>query len=124
MQPNLLQALSFCNAGKPASCPLQHLRVPESHDEAQASGSAEQQEDRVDALVEGMFCVSLMLTAAVPLPEVCNNPHCESLGGVSEAAAAVKACGGCGARYCSRECQESHWKVHRRACRRLRGARA
>jgi hypothetical protein len=26
--PNLLQALSFCNAGKPASCPLQHSEFP------------------------------------------------------------------------------------------------
>jgi hypothetical protein len=70
-------------------------------------------------LARDVFSFCRVLAAAVPLPEVCNNPSCRSLYGVSEAAAAVKACGGCGARYCSVQCQQAHWKVHRKACRRL-----
>jgi N6-adenosine-specific RNA methylase IME4 len=60
------------------------------------------------------------MAVAVPLPEVCNNPGCECLNGLSEAGAAVKACAGCGARYCLQECQKLAWHKHRAACRRLR----
>jgi hypothetical protein len=35
------------------------------------------------------------LAAAAPLPVVCNNPNCDNLAGVSEAAAASKLCAGC-----------------------------
>jgi hypothetical protein len=51
---------------------------------------------------------------------VCNNPACECMEGESEAGVAVKACANCGARYCSRACQEAAWKQHRPACKWLR----
>jgi hypothetical protein len=57
------------------------------------------------------------LAAAAPLPVVCNNPSCENLAGVSEAAAASKVCSGCRCRYCSAACQQADWKRHKHACR-------
>jgi hypothetical protein len=89
---------------------------------------AEQQQDtqeqqaskRLEGLVADVLSFCRRVAAAVPLPEVCNNPSCECLEGVSEAAAAVKACSGCGARYCSVQCQQAHYRVHKKACRRLR----
>jgi hypothetical protein len=59
------------------------------------------------------------LAAAAPLPVVCNNPSCENTEGVSEAAAASKACAGCRCRYCSVACQRGDWKRHKGACRRM-----
>jgi hypothetical protein len=59
------------------------------------------------------------LVAAAPLPVVCNNPYCESLAGVSEAAASCKACAGCSCHYCSVACQRADWKPHRSACKRM-----
>jgi hypothetical protein len=66
------------------------------------------------------FCRTVV--AAVPLPVVCNNPSCENMGGVSEAAAAGKLCVGCRCRYCSAACQAADWKRHRRACKRMAAA--
>ena len=61
-----------------------------------------------------------VLQQEVPCPVGCNNPHCLNLQGVSEIASSYKTCTGCGvARYCGRECQVGHWKVHKGACRRL-----
>jgi hypothetical protein len=62
------------------------------------------------------------LVAAVPLPVVCNNPRCANTHGVSEAAAASKACAGCRCRYCSVACQRADWKRHKGACRRMAAA--
>jgi hypothetical protein len=62
------------------------------------------------------------LVDAVPLPVVCNNPSCESLAGVSEAAAACKACSECRCRYCSVDCQKADWKRHKPACKRMAAA--
>jgi hypothetical protein len=62
------------------------------------------------------------LAAAAPLPVVCNNPVCENTEGVSEAAAASKACAGCRCRYCSVACQRADWKRHKVACRRMAAA--
>jgi hypothetical protein len=70
----------------------------------------QQQGERAAAVVAGVMSFCKVLVAAVPLPEVCNNPGCSSLRGVSEAAAAVKAWAGCGTRYCCRECQQS-WRT-------------
>jgi hypothetical protein len=61
--------------------------------------------------------LSRALAAAAPLPIVCNNPSCENMEGVSEAAAASKRCAGCRCRYCSVACQRGDWKRHKRACR-------
>ena len=61
-----------------------------------------------------------VLQQEVPCPVGCNNPHCVNLKGISEIATSCKTCTGCGvARYCSRECQVGHWKVHKGTCRRL-----
>ena len=54
------------------------------------------------------------------MPVGCSNPHCTDLSGVSELAAASKACSGCKVvRYCSRACQVAHWKQHKELCKRL-----
>jgi hypothetical protein len=65
---------------------------------------------------------SRTLTAAAPITVVCNNPSCESLAGVSEAAASCKACASCSCRYCSVACQRADWKRHKQACRQLAAA--
>jgi hypothetical protein len=62
------------------------------------------------------------LAAVAPVTAVCNNPSCDNLGGVSEAAAACKACAGCKCRYCSVTCQRADWKRHKSACRRMAAA--
>jgi hypothetical protein len=59
------------------------------------------------------------LAAAAPLPLLCNNPGCESLARVSEAAAASKRCASCKCRYCSVACQTADWKRHKHACKRM-----
>jgi hypothetical protein len=69
-------------------------------------------------------CVEVcrVAAAAMPLPVVCNNLGCQNLGGVSEAAAACKACASCKCRYCSVACQQADWKRHKRACRSMSAA--
>jgi hypothetical protein len=62
------------------------------------------------------------LAAAAPLPIICNNTSCTNTEGVSEAAAACKACAGCRCRYCSVACQRADWKRHKGACRRMAAA--
>jgi hypothetical protein len=62
------------------------------------------------------------LAAAAPVTAVRNNPSCTDLRGVSEAAAACKACAGCRCRYCSVACQRGDWKRHKGACRRMAAA--
>ncbi len=53
----------------------------------------------------------------------CFNPGCTNLSGPSELQLKTFACsGGCGVRYCSKECQEQAWRQgHRRSCGRLAG---
>jgi hypothetical protein len=68
------------------------------------------------------ICLCRALAAAAPLLVVCNNPSCENIEGVSEAAAASKACAGCRCRYCSVACQRADWKRHKGACRRMAAA--
>jgi hypothetical protein len=62
------------------------------------------------------------LAEAAPITVVCNNPDCESLAGVREAAAACKACPGCKCRYCSAGCYKADWKRHKHACKQLAAA--
>jgi hypothetical protein len=62
------------------------------------------------------------LAAAAPITVACNNPSCESLAGVSKAAASCKACAGCSCRYCSVACQKADWKRHKGACKRMAAA--
>jgi len=56
----------------------------------------------------------------------CNNPHCSNLDGLSElelVQGRARLCGKCRvARYCSRECQAQHWKLHKPACKALEAA--
>ncbi len=56
----------------------------------------------------------------------CCNPGCTNLSGRSEMQLATSACaGGCGARYCSRACQEAAWRMgHRESCGRITAWRA
>ena len=56
----------------------------------------------------------------------CFNPGCTNLEGPSELLLKTYACGGgCGVRYCSRECQAQGWRDgHREACGRLAARRA
>jgi hypothetical protein len=63
------------------------------------------------------FCMTV--TALAPLPVVCNNPGCDELSSVSEAAAARYVCAGCGCRYCSAACQAAGWRSDKKACRRM-----
>uniref|UniRef100_A0A383VUG6 MYND-type domain-containing protein n=1 Tax=Tetradesmus obliquus TaxID=3088 RepID=A0A383VUG6_TETOB len=76
---------------------------------------------------QGQRCVAVLglcrqLAAAAPLPLLCNNPSCDNLAGVSEAAAASKACAGCRCRYCCAACQTADWHRHKHACRLLAAA--
>jgi hypothetical protein len=71
--------------------------------------------------------VANALLMAVPVDFACNNPDCLCLDGPWELGLvnhrAKVVCGGCGvARYCSRNCQEQHWKWHMDACRELQGS--
>jgi hypothetical protein len=66
-------------------------------------------------------------TVATPL--LCNNPSCSNLDGASEVGLVSKGkskiCAGCcTSRYCSRECQKVHWKLHKHVCRQLAAADA
>jgi hypothetical protein len=62
------------------------------------------------------------LADAAPVTVVCNNPSCESLTNVSEAAASCKACSCCRCRYCSVACQAADWERHKHACHQLTAA--
>jgi hypothetical protein len=85
---------------------------------AAAAAAAEQHTQQYTAAIE--LCRALV--TAAPITVICNNPSCENLGGVSEAAAACKSCAGCGCRYCCVACQRSNWKRHKQACRLLAAA--
>jgi hypothetical protein len=73
-------------------------------------------------IFNGALQLTRELVDAAPLPVVCNNPGCESLAGVSEAAAACKACAVCRCRYCSEGCQRADWKRHKPTCKRMAAA--
>jgi hypothetical protein len=78
------------------------------------------EEAKQKQLLQDLLLLGHVLMVEVPSPVGCNNPGCVNLRGLSEAETAAKACGGCKvARYCSQECQQTHWKVHRPACQRL-----
>jgi hypothetical protein len=78
--------------------------------------------EQVQLLFDDALQLIRELVDAAPLPVVCNNPSCESLAGVSEAAAACKACAICRCRYCSVACQRADWKRHKPACKRMAAA--
>jgi hypothetical protein len=83
-----------------------------------AAAAAEQSTQKYTAAIE--LCRALV--TAAPITVICNNPSCENLSGVSEAAAACKACAGCGCRYCCVACHRTDWKRHKQACRLLAAA--
>jgi hypothetical protein len=92
-----------------------------------ASGSvAQQPAEQVDVDVGQLYTDAIQfcraMVAAASLPVVCNNPSCERLDGISEAAAAGKLCAGCRCRYCSAACQAADWRRHKRACKRMSAA--
>ncbi|KAF6259194.1 hypothetical protein COO60DRAFT_1638541 [Scenedesmus sp. NREL 46B-D3] len=83
-----------------------------------SAAAAEQRMQQYEAAIG--LCRAL--AAAAPLPVVCNHPSCDNFAGVSEAAAASKACSGCRYRYCSVACQRADRKRHKRACRSMAAA--
>jgi hypothetical protein len=62
------------------------------------------------------------------ISRACNNPTCSNISGPSEAGlvkGSSSTCGGCRtARYCCRDCQTQHWKLHKSVCKALAAARA
>ena len=75
--------------------------------------------------IEELRRLCLLLLAEVPIPLGCSNPACVNLARKSEgdSGLADKWCSGCKlARYCSRECQVTHWKRdHYAMCKKLAG---
>jgi hypothetical protein len=78
--------------------------------------------EELPLLFDDAFQLVKELVDAAPLPVVCTNPGCESLAGLSEAAAACKACSRCMCRYCSVAFQRADWKRHKPACKRMAAA--
>jgi hypothetical protein len=99
-----------------------HDDVEEQCVEAGAGSSADKDAHQAAQLFEGVVELFKALAAAALLPVVCNNPSCESLASVSEAAAAGKLCAGCRCRYCSAACQQADWRRHKHVCRRMAAA--
>jgi hypothetical protein len=84
-----------------------------------SSSSSQQQQVDVGQLYADALQLCRPVAEAAPLPRVCNHLGCENLAGCSEAAAAAKVCGGCGAGYCSAACQAADRRRHKHACRRM-----
>lgn len=65
--------------------------------------------------------------STVASPLLCNNPSCSNLSCPSELGLVSKGkskiCAGCcTSRYCSRECQKAHWRLHKPVCKQLAAA--
>jgi hypothetical protein len=110
--PQWAAAVAAYEANQPSREEVQAGVLPSS------GAAAEQHSQRYAEAIS--LCRAL--AAAAPLPVVCNNPDCENTEGVSEAAAASKACAGCRCRYCSVACQRAEWRRHKGACRRMAAA--
>jgi hypothetical protein len=78
--------------------------------------------EQLGQLYDDVVGLCRALLDAAPITVVCNNPSCESLADVSEAAASCKACPGCRCRYCSAACYKVDWKRHKPACKQLAAA--
>ncbi|PNH04941.1 hypothetical protein TSOC_008853 [Tetrabaena socialis] len=81
------------------------------------AGAAEGEEEgalppHLAELLAGGAMLAAPAEARALLP-VCANPLCGNLEGPSEAALKLLRCGGCGGRvrYCSRGCQQAHWRA-------------
>jgi hypothetical protein len=86
------------------------------------SSSSRSQQQHVDfgQLYADALQLCRAVAAAALLLRVCNHLGCGNLAGCSEAAAAAKVCGGCGAGYCSAACQAADRRRHKHACRRMK----
>jgi hypothetical protein len=141
--PDVTASCCSCSS-QPKWCHLLHLRQFSPDWAAAVEAFSSQRPDWGERVVEDAFALLLSgtpllvpgvqllfddalqvtreLVDAAPLPVVCNNPGCESLAGVSEAAACCKACSECRCRYCSVACQRADWKRHKPACKRMAAA--
>ena len=71
-------------------------------------------------LLQKMLRVSELLLAEVPCTLGCSNPGCVDLSGSSEEKVSSRVCSGCKVVcYCSKECQNAHWKRHKGLCKKL-----
>jgi hypothetical protein len=87
-----------------------------------ADSSSEAKDEQVQQQYTDALELCRVLVAEAPLTLLCNNPGCENLAGVREAAAARKRCAGCRCHYCSAACQAANWKRHRPACKGMAAA--
>jgi hypothetical protein len=78
-----------------------------------------------EQLLEQLRAAGAALTC-LPTHVMCNNPGCRNVSGHSELQLVTgpsSQCGGCRtAHYCSRACQQEHWKHHKTVCRALAAA--
>ena len=63
------------------------------------------------------------LLSQLPSTKVCANPACLQVDKFSERELCVRHCSGCGTAYCSKDCSQAHWRMHKTLCRRLAAAR-
>jgi hypothetical protein len=80
--------------------------------------------DRVGGLIRQLVSLGQALSVFA-VPHCCNNPWCVNTSGASEKAVVCGVsclCAGCKvARYCCKQCQESHWRgAHKPVCKMLR----
>ena len=87
----------------------------------QAEGDSDsQQVVQLVQLLPEMLRVSELLLVEVPCTFGCSNPGCVDLSGSSEVKGSCKVCTGCNVVcYCSKECQNAHWKRHKELCKKL-----
>jgi len=108
---------------------LQALALPGAdNDSATASDDSESAsicDSNAITLAQQLRVMGLALNT-LAISCACNNPYCSNLEGLSELELVQGRARQCAksrtARYCSRECQAQHWKLHKPACKALEAA--